>query len=198
MQKAFIFIGNSGSGKGTQANLIENFLKENYKIPVLNIETGDAFRDFIKKDGFVNKESAKIYSNASRQPDFLACYMWTSLILKNYKGNQHIIFDGAARSLIEAEMLDTALRFLNFKDSVVIFLNVSREWSKKHLMSRGRFDDLDISKLEKRLDWFDEDVVPSIEYYRNNPSYLFFEIDGEQRIEKVHADIMVKVKDLFL
>jgi adenylate kinase family enzyme len=41
-----------------------------------------------------------------------------------------------------------------------------------------------------RLDWFDTDVVPAIDYYRGHRSHTFHEINGEQEIEKVFEDIV--------
>jgi len=88
--------------------------------------------------------------------------------------------------------LDSAIRFYKRKDPVVIYLNVSREWSIQRLLNRGRSDD-DIEQINKRLDWFDEDVIPAIDYLKNNSTYNFIDINGEQTIEEVFREIEQKI-----
>ncbi|MFO0718508.1 MAG: nucleoside monophosphate kinase [Candidatus Paceibacterota bacterium] len=191
--QTFIFIGNSGCGKGTQAEFLKAYLKEKDTAvrPVFHLESGEKFREFIKEKGYTSELSAKIYSRKERQPDFLAIWLAADVMIKNFKGDEHLIIDGVARSLIEAESFDSALSFYGRKANV-IYPRVSREWSRKHLMSRGRSDDSP-EGIETRLGWFDTDVVPAIEYYRNNPNYNFIEVDGEQGREKVFADIKEKL-----
>jgi adenylate kinase family enzyme len=115
------------------------------------------------------------------------------MLVDQFTGTQHLIVDGAPRSYTEALSITTAMNFykLNF---FVIHLDVSREWSEKHLLSRGRFDDIDKNKIKKRLDWYETDVVPAIEYFTLSPECRYIEVNGEQSIEQVHADIISALK----
>lgn len=187
--QAFIFIGRSGSGKGTQVTFLKERLSEASSMPVLYIETGDKFRHFIAEEGMSQVLSREIYAKDIRQPDFLACFMWSEALIEDMKTPSHVIFDGTPRSLTEARLLDTALSFYGFNPVQVIYLNVSREWSKERLLARGRQDDKTEEKINKRLDWFDADVMPAIEYYRSSKNHRFLDVNGEQEIEKVAADI---------
>ena len=191
--QTFIFIGNSGCGKGTQTEFLKKYLteKDENKFPVLHLETGALFREFIKGNSYSEQLSRDIYATAMPQPDFLAVWSVSYFLIKNLTGKEHLITDGMSRSLIEAECIDTALDFYGRKTNV-IFLNVSREWSRKHLTARGRSDDT-AEGIENRLNWFETDVVPAIEYYRNNPKYNFVEVNGEQGKERVHEDIVSKL-----
>lgn len=192
MLHTVIFIGRSGCGKGTQAALLKEriarFDKERRHI--LYVETGEHFRRFIRGESFSSRLSRKIYESDERQPDFLACSMWTKVLLDELDKDMHIVFDGAPRALSEAEMLTSAFNFYKREQPTIIYIDVSRKWSEERLLSRGRSDDVNIEKIDKRLDWFDEDVMPAVEYFRNNPYYRFFDINGEQSIERVHADII--------
>jgi adenylate kinase family enzyme len=192
MLHTVIFIGRSGCGKGTQADLLKNRIAkyDEDKRPILYVETGDYFRKFISDTGYSSKLSKRIYEVDERQPNFLACWMWTNILINELEENMHVIFDGAPRALAEAEMITSAFNFYKREKPTVIYLNVSRKWSEERLLSRGRKDDLNLVKIDKRLDWFDKDAMPAVEYFRNNPYYRFFEIDGEQTIERVHADII--------
>ncbi|OHA88584.1 MAG: hypothetical protein A3C70_01155 [Candidatus Zambryskibacteria bacterium RIFCSPHIGHO2_02_FULL_43_14] len=192
MLHTIVFIGRSGCGKGTQADLLKNRIArfDPNKQQILYVETGEHFRKFIRSESFSSKLSRKINEDGGRQPDFLACWVWAGILVEELLPDLHLIFDGAPRSLSEAEMITSALKFYKRQKPAVIYLNVSRKWSEDRLLSRGRTDDRSISKVNKRLNWFDEDTLPAIEYFRNNKLYRFIEVNGEQSIEKVHADII--------
>lgn len=184
---AFIFIGRSGSGKGTQAGLLKTFL-ETGNTPVFYVETGDRFRAFITKDDYASRLSRQIYEAGGRQPDFLGAFMWSKMFVDELKEPSHFILDGVARSFNEAKILETALSFFDMKQVHVIYLDVSRPWSERHLLARGRSDDKTVESIRKRLDWFDADVLPAVEYFESS-SHHFIRVNGEQSIEAVHADI---------
>ena len=192
MLHTVIFIGRSGCGKGTQADLLKNRIAklEDEKRQILYVETGERFRRFIRGEGFSSKISAKVYENDERQPDFLACWMWAGMLVEELDTNMHLVFDGAPRSHVEAALLSTALKFYKRVKPTVIYIQVSRKWSEDRLLSRGRLDDKSLAKINKRLDWFEADTWPAVEYFKTNSMYRFLEIDGEQSIEKVHADII--------
>src|SRR3989344_2526559 len=186
MLHTVIFIGRSGCGKGTQAGLFRERINhfDTDKRLILDVETGESFRRFINGTSYASKLSKKIYENDGRQPDFLSCWMWTNIMLEELEENMHLVFDGAPRAKDEAEVLTSALKFYQREKPAVIYLNVSRAWSEKRLLARHRSDDLNLAKIDKRLDWFDKDVLPAVEYFRENGYYRLLEINGEQPIEK--------------
>ena len=195
MLQTVIFIGRSGCGKGTQAELFRNRIRKfEPDLPagrqVLYVESGEHFRKFVRQNSYSSKLSRTIMEADERQPDFLACWVWSNILIDELEENMHLIIDGAPRALDEAEILTSALKFYKRENPVVIYINVSREWSEKRLLARGRADDVNLSRIDKRLNWFDRDVMPAVEYFRKNPYYRFLEINGEQTIEEVHAEII--------
>lgn len=197
-EHTFIFIGRSGCGKGTQAALLRQYIEkiQTEIKPVLHIGTGERFREFIQGTSYTSRRTQELYKRGARMPDFLAIWNWGHLFVDLLQGNEHIILDGAPRSLNEAINLDTAFKFYERAKPTIIYLNVSKEWSKKHLLARNRSDDNE-SEIENRLSWFETEVMPAVEYYRKNSDYSFFEITGEQPIEKVHQDITHDIEALF-
>lgn len=189
-----IFIGRSGCGKGTQADLLKNRIKkfDPNDRQILYVETGEHFRNFVRGQSFSSRLSRAAYEKDERQPDFLACYMWSNMLLEELDENMHLVIDGAPRALDEAQILTSALTFYSREKPAVIYLNVSRKWSEERLLSRHRGDDASLSRIDKRLDWFDKDVMPAVEYFKNNDYYRFFDINGEQSIEQVHAEIVAQ------
>lgn len=187
-----IFIGRSGCGKGTQAALLRERIHrlDEAKRPILYVETGEHFRRFIRQAGLSSKLSREAYERDERQPDFLAAWMWADLLIRELEPDMHLVFDGAPRARAEAELLTTALSFYGRERPTVIHLDVSRKWSEEKLLARGRSDDRTLAKIDKRLDWFDRDVVPAMDYFRANPYYRFVEVNGEQTVPEVHRDIV--------
>jgi len=75
----------------------------------------------------------------------------------------------------------------------IIYVNVSDAWSIARLEGRGRADDKSLAEVKKRLAWFNTDVVPALDFYKNNPDYQYLDINGEQTIEQVQAEILTKL-----
>ncbi len=192
MLHTVILIGRSGCGKGTQAALLRDRIhkRDLDKRHILYVETGDRFRQFIRENNYSAKIAREVNDAGGLQPPFLAAWMWGNVLVEELGPNMHIVFDGAPRALAEAELLTTAFHFFERKNVTVIYINVSRNWSEEKLLSRGRSDDADIKKIHNKLKWFDDNVLPAIEYFKKNPLYKVIEIDGEQTIEKVHSDII--------
>lgn len=191
--QTYIFIGRSGCGKGTQVEKLAEHLTEKGVIstehPWLRVETGAHFRRIIETNGYTAKILKIALERGERLPDNFAVWTWTGFLFDNFTGQEHIFCDGCPRSLLEAEALDMLFKFYNRGKIVVVYVDVSREEAKKRLLERGRADD-EPEDIDRRLDWFDRDVLPAIEYYRNNPKYKFIEVDGEQSREKIHEDLV--------
>jgi|SRR5579872_67712 len=189
----FVLTGNSGCGKGTQGKLLGKYLEEKFSDnPVFYLETGGRFRKFLSEPGYSNDLARKIYEAGERQPDFLGIWNWSHILIESMIGKEHLIVDGAPRAYSEALAFETAMKFYG-RNLVVIYINVSRAWAKERLMGRGRVDDVNTQRLEHRLDWFEKDVIPAIEYFRTNPECRFVEVNGEQTIEEVNAEMMEKL-----
>lgn len=191
--QTFILIGRSGCGKGTQGKLLETHLRSTDRgREIFYLETGAQFREFIKGSTYTSRLSKERYETNERQPDFLAVWVWSNIFVERMTGEEHLIIDGTPRSLYEAEVFDTALTFYKRK-ATVIYLDVGREWAEKLLLARGRADDVNLSEIDKRMNWFEKDVRPAIEFYKNNPAYNFIHIQSERPIEEVHAEILDRV-----
>jgi len=193
--KTIILFGCSGSGKGTQADLLADYIKKNDSEgrEVLYIETGERFRSFIKEKGnHTAQMTADVINKGGLMPEFMPIWVWTSYLIDNYTGSEHMILDGLSRRVDEAPILDSALRFYRRDDPQVIFLNTSRDWSTERLLSRQRKDDTE-EDIRRRLDWFEENTMPALNYFKSHVGYEFIEIEGEQSIEKVHADIISRI-----
>src|SRR3989344_8921874 len=191
--KTFIFIGRSACGKGTQAKLLIDELKlRDSETPMQYLEAGEKFRELIAGPNFTGKLAKQITDTGGLQPAFLAIHNWAHLFIENITGEEHLVLDGSPRKLNEAKILHEAFKFYGRPSVFIIYVNVSNKWSLDRLLARGRGDD-GRAEIEKRLSWFDTDVLPAIDYFKIQPDVNLFDINGEQTIEKVHKEIMKKI-----
>jgi adenylate kinase len=188
--KTFILMGRSGCGKGTQSKLLMDYLKKiSPDQSSLYIYGGAEFREFIKGGSETQKISKRIYDAGELQPEFLAVYTWSKVLVEKYSGKENLIFDGMPRKYHEAGVLHSILDFYKLNKPYVINLDISEEESISRLMKRGRIDD-NLDDIKVRLSWYGTEVEPAINFYRDNPDYHFAAINGEQPPEKVHEDII--------
>ncbi len=192
--QTFIFFGPSGSGKGTQARLLqEEIMKKDPSGRVIYVETGERFREFVKNSNTLTANLTKnVIESGGLMPEFMPIWIWAGFLVENLTGNEHLILDGLSRRLPEASILDSAIKFYNRENPKVISIEVSDEETKRRLLSRGRVDD-DEEGIRKRIDWYKNNVVPAINYFKENKDYDFISINGEQSIEDVHKEIMEKL-----
>lgn len=193
-KQTLIFIGMSGCGKGTQIELLTEYLeRKDINTPVFHMQIGQYFRDFVQRDTYAAAIAREYMEQGKRGADFLAMWMWSNVMVKNLMGKEHLILDGSPRSLNEAQNLDVALKFFKREQPAVVHIKVSSEWSEKHLLERatkeGRSDDV-LPNIRKRIAWYERDVLPAVEWYRRDRDYDFIEINGERPIEEVHKDIV--------
>lgn len=186
--KAIVFFGRSGCGKGTQAKLLEDTLKAEGR-EVIYVETGSSFRELAKNDNITSKNIQEILKNGLLIPVFLPIWIWTKIIVEKFSGTEDLILDGVCRRREEAIALDSLFGFYKIENPSIILMNVSKDWSYARMMERQRADDTP-EKIQNRLGWYERDVVPSIQFFREKEGYNFIEINGEQTVEKVHEDII--------
>ena len=190
----FIFMGRSGSGKGTQATLLEEYLlREDPQTKALYIQTGQHFREFAKKGTHTSALIRDVLTEGGLLPEFLPVWAWTEFLVHHFTGEEHLIFDGVTRRANEAPVLDGALKFYKRENPDVIVIKVSQKWATERLLERGRRDDTQ-AEIQKRLNWYESDVAPVVEFFKSNPYYRFHEICGEQTREKVHQEIVNKLR----
>lgn len=189
--QTIIFMGRSGCGKGTQGKLFEQYLKEkDGGRDLFYLETGDMFRKFIAEDSYTSKLSRDVMQAGTLQPPFLAIHIWSHEFIEHLKGGEHLILDGTPRTLPEIEVLDGAFTFYGRSKPVVFLIDVGKDWAHERLAARGRTDDKSTAEIDKRLEWFDTDVIPALRHMEAAKMYRVEKINGEQSIEDVHKDIL--------
>jgi len=191
---AFIFFGASGSGKGTQAKLLKKYLEENDSRKIAYIETGNRFRTFSDKEGYLPSKISETVNSGGLLPVFLSVWNWGNAFFEQLENDMHIVLDGSPRRQLELPVLESALDFLNYDEVHIISLDVPREILVDRLSNRDRKDD-DTEQINRRLDWFMSEVQPMLDYYSENPRYKFHDIDGSKTVEQIQEEILTKIKE---
>ena len=184
--KTVIFFGKQGSGKGTQAALLEEALKKTG--PVFHFQTGHAFRELAIGTRFTDRLIQETLPGGQIQPLFIAVWLWADAFVKNLTGAEHIIADGFPRRVTEAQILTAAFELYG-RDSVdVINLTIPNDVALNRMLARGRSDDSREAILE-RLEWHDREASPVINHFRELRRYEVHDIDATRSVEEVFADI---------
>lgn len=193
-----IFIGKSGCGKGTQADLLLQFMDKNNFEESHYISTGKLIREFINKylAGNTNKHTGKLIHDAiakgDRLPTSVAVWNVMNIVINDSQKNHNIILDGSPRTILEHQVLTETIKFFNFRKPIIIYLNLTNKEATKRLTGRGRNDDKEKSIIS-RLAWYKKDVAPIIKSARKDSFYQFVEIDASKDIESQHKEIIKKL-----
>ena len=193
--QTFIFVGRSGSGKGTQLDLLKNYIQNIYpNSSIKSIIMGEIFREFFKKEGYVEDIARDLTMKQGKfQPNFLTDSLFVNKVIDEIDQESFFFFDGYPRNINQLGLIKELLLYVRRENFVIINIDVSRESVKKRMLARGRGDDTE-SSVESRLDEFDRLVAPMLEEIKNDPSLKYIEVDGEPSPEKIHEDIISKLE----
>lgn len=192
----FIFFGRSGSGKGTQAELLKKYLEEKYGTnSVLYVYTGAKLRELVGQKELLTARlvDEKVMKAGAKAPDFLAVWAWGERLVKEMDEKKHLIVDGSPRTIMEAKILDESFLFYGRKKIFPLFIDVSREEVARRMKKRGRADDTD-EQIKSRLAYYEEYVLPAVEYYEKESKNKLIWIDGNPLDrELIHQNILKAV-----
>jgi adenylate kinase family enzyme len=192
----FIFIGRSGSGKGTQAELLKKHLEEKYgPDSVLYVYTGAKLRELAEQKEFLTARlvDEKVMKAGAKAPDFLAVWAWASRFIQEMDEKKNLIVDGSPRTILEAKMLDESFLFYGRKKVFPVFIDVSREEAARRMKKRGRPDDT-AERIENRLTYYEKYVRPALDYYKTESENKIIQIDGNPLDpELIHQNVLKAV-----
>lgn len=189
-----IFIGPQGSGKGTQIAQLNAVLKEHDPTrQVVDIQTGRRFRALAAKgEGYTEQHVEETLNSGVLQPLFLSVVLWGDAMRERLDSECHLLIDGFPRTVREAKVLETALEFYQRNPLTVVNLDTPEEVVRTRMESRARHDDTPES-IEARLQWYREETMPVVDYYRERANTTVIDIDGTGSIDEVHDAIVARL-----
>ena len=129
LDRAVIFLGPPGSGKGTQAKE----LARQYGVP--HLSTGDMLREHVSKGTLLGLKAKPIMERGELVPDSLVLKMVAERIERPDCGHG-FVFDGFPRTVAQAKYLGELLRRQGFKQPFVIHMVIPTSVLMKRLTGR--------------------------------------------------------------
>ena len=181
-----ILLGPPGSGKGTQANFIQN------KLSIPHLSTGDILRQSVKNETDLGNKVKNIMAKGELVSDDLVLNVIKERVSEN-DCDQGFILDGYPRNIIQAKSLNIVLKDIDRNIDRILFLDVDFSILQSRIEARSkenneekRVDDTS-EVLIKRLEEYKAQTEPLSEYYKNNKK--FKKINGMKSISEVSLDI---------
>ena len=199
-----VLLGAPGAGKGTQAQkLVEEF-------GVAHISTGDLLRAAVKAGTKLGVKAKSYMDNGQLVPDKLVVDLVTERLDAD-DAQKGFILDGFPRNTAQAVTLDSALAEMGRSLDAVLLVDVKPDVIVKRLSSRRtckecgytapagvdscpscggemyQRDDDKPETIQKRLDVYENQTAPLVEYYRGKE--LLKSVDGDRPVDEVYADV---------
>lgn len=210
-----VILGQQGSGKGTQAERLAQ------KFDLEHIDMGKTLREVAIQDTPLGREIYKIQNVTNTLVPNRILRELLHLKLGSIPAKKGIIFDGVPRTLDQADDLEKALLEHGRKIDCVLFISIPEEETIKRISKRricgncktilimgkdvkneddpcttcggkiSQREDDTAEGIKKRLEVFQQETVPVINYYKKNN--ILAEISGQQPIEKVFEAVVKNI-----
>lgn len=179
-----VLLGAPGSGKGTQAAR----LREHLQVP--HISTGDLLRAEVAAGSELGLAAKEVMARGELVSDEILLGMLESRFSRDdTKGG--FILDGYPRNLAQAAALDELLARLEQPFDHAVQLEVPTDLLVERIAGRaaaeGRADD-NPDSVRKRLDVYESQTAPVIEFYRTHGQLKI--VDGVGSLDDVFNRIL--------
>lgn len=163
-----VFLGQPGSGKGTQSERLVRYLN----IP--HLSTGDMLRQAQTDGTPVGELAAKYLTSGRLVPDNVILDVVKER-LEHDDCRRGCLFDGFPRTVPQAKALDAYLQSHDCPLQVVLQLHVPEDLLVQRLLGRGRDDDTS-EAIHERFRQYEALTKPLVDYYGRQG--LLKRIDG--------------------
>lgn len=188
--KILVITGPPYSGKGTQCEILEKTLR--YK----HISTGERIRWEKENDTTFGLAMKEYEEKGMLVPDELMEKLLSHIVLEN-KNQKGIIFDGYPRTIPQVDTLINLLADHNKQIDQVINIEVSKvellNRAKERAKNSTREDDKDEAIHIKRIDVFEQNTRPAIEYLKKKMNVD--NIEGMGSIKEITDKIMTILRN---
>lgn len=178
-----VLLGAPGSGKGTQAKLLEE------KLNIPHVSTGDLFRAAIAEKTPLGLAAKEVMDKGDLVADEITLGMLKERIMKDdAKGG--FILDGFPRNVAQAEMLESLLKELNMDLDHALLIQVDPDEVVARIAKRaeieGRTDDTE-AVVRNRLNVYAKQTAPVADFYQDHN--IVTEVLGRGSIQDVQERI---------
>ena len=203
-----LFFGPSGSGKGTQAEMLAK------KYDLKRLQSGAILRKWAKEKTDFGRKVQTAMNNGFVPSEWI--FQMTKEEFSKVDKNQGLMLENFSRMLPEIKNLYNVLSGLNRKLDYIFLININDKEAIQRMIKRGtcqqcekvvvldndieklicpdcggtikRREDENIKSIKKRLSDYHNKTAEVLDYIRKNDKLI--EINGEQSIENVFQDII--------
>ena len=174
-----VLLGPPGSGKGTQASRLRDYLQ------VPHVSTGDLLRGEVAAGSALGLQAKEVMARGELVSDEILLGMLESRFRREDTVDGFIL-DGYPRNQAQADALDELLKKMGTRMDYAVQLAVPTELLVERIAGRasaqGRADDTPDS-VRTRLKVYDSQTAPVIEYYRQHGQLTV--VDGVGTLDEV-------------
>ena len=165
--RTVLLFGAPGSGKGTQGKIlgsIPNFF---------HFACGDAFRN-LRIDDPLGRVFIEYSSRGQLVPDEPTITLWAKNIQASTLDGEFnperdtLVLDGIPRNVEQAQMLKDTLDVKALFNLTCADMNKMIERLQRRALRENRLDDANLEVIKKRLDTYDMETRPVLDYYGPN------------------------------
>lgn len=212
-----VLLGPPGAGKGTQAKLLQE------EFGAVQISTGDILRQAVAHQTPLGKEAAGFINRGALVPDDVIVNLVAER-LKEKDCQKGFILDGFPRTIPQAERLDEMLKKMGLNLNCVLLVEVPHDVIVERLAGRRickncgalwhvvfeppkregvcdrcggelfQRDDDQEQTISHRLQVYDEQTAPLVDYYRERG--LLRAVDGVGEIDQIRARVVEALGEL--
>lgn len=208
-----LFIGPSGSGKGTQAELIAK------KYGLQRFQSGAILRKWAKEDSEFGRKVRKAMNEGFVPSEWI--FKMTEEEFRKADKNRGLMLENFSRMLPEIKNLYKVMAMLGRELDYIFLINISDEEAIRRLTKRGtcsncekvvifeenlekavcpncgnviiRREDDNVESIKKRLNDYHNKTSEVIDYIKENDKLIM--INGGQSVEKVYEDIVSHIEN---
>lgn len=191
--KSILLLGAPGSGKGTQGKILGS-------IPgFFHSATGDIFRS-LDLQSEVGRLFWEYAGKGKLVPDDVTVRVWKQFIKGMEMVNQFhpeseiLILDGIPRNVGQARLLEHTI-------DVVAVIHLSAELSKmverlrRRALRENRFDDANDEVIQRRLEIYERDTAPVLDFYPKNKIVKIDATMSQIRVLHEILEVLVPIKE---
>lgn len=192
--RSILLFGAPGSGKGTQGKIIG-------QIPgFFHSATGDIFRSLD-----LHSEAGRLFWEYAGKgmlvPDEVTIKVWKQFITgmeyinQFHPETQYLVLDGLPRTVQQAQLLEEVIQVDKIIHLHCSDMNKMVERLRRRALKENRFDDANDSVIRRRLETYERDTRPVLDFY---PSQKIAKVEATQsqiRVLSTILDVLVPLKE---